>query len=150
MSTRWFPDEMPMPAVNAETVGWWEAACEHRLVVQRCTGCGRTRHPPGPVCPACRSTQAAWDELAGTGFVYTYTVVLQAFLPALADRLPYVVAAIELDGAGGARMVSDLVDMDPADVSVGLAVEVVWEDMSPELALPRFRPVRAGGAEAGH
>ncbi len=140
MSTRWFPDEMPMPAANAETLGWWEAAAAHRLVVQRCSDCGRTRHPPGPVCPACRGTAAAWDELAGTGVVYTYTVVRQAFLPALADRLPYVVAAIELDGAGGARMVSNVVDVDPASVSVGLRVEVAWEDVGPELALPRSRP----------
>jgi len=149
MSTRWFPDQMPMPAANAETLGWWEAAAGHRLVVQRCSDCGRTRHPPGPLCPACRSGAAAWDELAGTGVVYTYTVVRQAFLPALADRLPYVVAAIELDGAGGARMVSNVVDVDPAAVSVGLRVQVVWEDMGPELALPRFRPapLARGGAQ---
>jgi len=140
---------MPMPAANAETVGWWEAAREHRLVVQRCTVCGRTRHPPGPICPGCRSTAAEWDELAGSGVVYTYTVVRQAFLPALADRLPYVVAAVELDGAGGARMVSNVVDVDPGDVSIGLRVELVWEDMGPELALPRFRPAPTAPGPTG-
>ena len=140
---RWFPDEMPTPGANAETMGWWEKAARHVLVVQRCDSCGRTRHPPGPVCPECRSTASSWAELPGTGTVYTYTVVHQAFVPALADRMPYVVIAVELDGAGGARMVSNLVDADPEDAEVGMKVEVVWEDMGPELALPRFRPREA-------
>jgi uncharacterized OB-fold protein len=141
--SRWFPDEMPMPAVNAETEGWWHAAAEHRLVVQRCEPCGRLRHPPGPVCPTCRSGSATWLQLDGTGSVYTYTVVRQAFVPALTESIPYVVAAIELDGAPGIRMVSNVVDVDPHDVEVGMRVAVVWEDMGADLALPRFGPVSA-------
>ena len=140
MTARWFPDEMPMPAVNAETAGWWEAAAEHRLVVQRCSACAATRHPPGPLCPTCRSTQWSWAELPGTGSVFTFTVVRQAFLPTLADRLPYVVVAVDLDEAGGARIVSNLVDVDAPDVEIGMRVQVVWEDMGPELAVPRFVP----------
>jgi uncharacterized protein len=140
MSDRFFPDEMPVPAVNAETNGWWEAAAHHRLVVQRCRDCGRTRHPPGPVCPRCRSLDSDWSELPGTGTVFTFTVVRQAFIPSLADKIPYVVIAVELDGADGARMVSNLIDIDPADVAIGMHVEVVWEDMGPALALPRFKP----------
>jgi uncharacterized OB-fold protein len=139
MTERWFPDEMPMPAANAETMGWWEAAADHRLVVQRCTQCGQTRHPPGPVCPRCRSTSSAWSATAGTGTVYTYTVVRQAFIPSLQDKLPYVVVVVELDGGDGARIVSNLVDVEPEEVAVGMPVEVVWEDMGPELAVPRFR-----------
>ena len=142
---RWFPDEMPPPAANAETAGWWDAANDHRLVVQRCRQCATPRHPPGPVCPVCRSTASEWAELAGTGRVYTYTVVRQAFLPALADVVPYVVAVVEPDGAEGVRMVTNVVDIDPEEVEIGMPVEVVWEDMGPELALPRFRPAPTGG-----
>ena len=143
---RFFPDEMPMPSANAETAGWWEACVDHRLVVQRCLDCGTTRHPPGPVCPACRSESAEWAELPGTGTVYTYTVVRQAFMPALAGTVPYVVAAIEPDGGGGVRLVSNVVGCDPEDVTIGMPVEVVWEDIAPELALPRFRPRADGGS----
>jgi uncharacterized OB-fold protein len=77
------------------------------------------------------------------GRVYTWTVVHQAFVPGLADRLPYVVAAVDLDGGGGARLVSNLVDVDPAGIRVGMRVEVVWEDMGPELSLPRFTSATA-------
>jgi uncharacterized OB-fold protein len=142
---RWFPDGAPCPAASAETAGWWEACLEHRLVVQRCSDCGQPRHPPGPLCPRCRSRRARWDELPGTGSVYTFTVVRQALMAALAGTVPYVVAAVEPDGAPGVRLVSNVVECDPADVAIGMAVEVVWEDMSPALALPRFRPATTGG-----
>jgi len=138
MSARWFPDDMPTPAADAETLPWWEAAAEHRLVVQRCTACGTTRHPPAPLCPRCRSLAHDWQELSGRGTVYTYTVVHRAFVRSLARQLPYVVIVVELEGAG-VRLLSNLVDCDPAAVRVGMAVELVWEDMGPGLALPRFR-----------
>ncbi len=82
--------------------------------------------------------------------MYTYTVVRQAFIPSLQDRLPYVVIAVDLDGAHGARIVSNLVDVEPEEVTVGMPVEVAWEDMGPELAVPRFRsaPAATGGSGA--
>jgi hypothetical protein len=141
MSTaRWFPDDMPAPAASRETLAWWQAAAEHRLLVQRCNDCGRTHLPPGPLCPACRSFHRGWQEVSGCGTVYTYTVVHRAYLPSLAQRVPYVVIVVELEGGGGARLLSNLVDAEPHTVRVGMPVRVVWDDIAPELAVPRFRP----------
>jgi uncharacterized protein len=61
---------------------------------------------------------------------------------AAGQTLPFVIAVIGLAEAGGVRMISNLVEIDPADVAIGLPVELVWEDMSAELAVPRFRPRR--------
>jgi hypothetical protein len=72
--------------------------------------------------------------------VFTFTVGRQPFLPVLRDAMPYVVAVIELDGTGGTRMVSNVVDTPVDAVRVGMAVEVAWEDMGAELTIPRFRP----------
>jgi len=142
MSERFFPDGMPMPMADAITLPWWQAAAEHRLVVQRCAACGRTRLPPAPLCAACRSSEADWQEVSGRGEVYTYTVVHR---PIAADQaLPYVIAVIALEGSGGLRMISNVVDVDADRVTIGMPVEVVWEDMSEDLSVPRFRP-RAGG-----
>lgn len=145
MSTRWFPDDMPRPAVSRETLPWWQAAAEHRLVVQTCAGCATPRHPPGPMCPRCRSTVHEWTPLSGRGRVYSFTVVHQAFLPSLGAHLPYVVAILDLDGAEGVRLISNLVEVEPDAVTVGMPVEVTWDDVAPGLAVPRFRP--APGAE---
>lgn len=138
MSQRFFPDGMPQPMADAISLPWWQAAAEHRLVVQRCTGCGEARLPPAPVCPACRCFDSDWKEVSGRGEVYTYTIVHRPM--AAEQKLPFVIAVIALDDAGGVRMMSNLVDVDPARVAIGLPVELVWEDMSAELAVPRFRP----------
>ena len=138
MSQRFFPDTMPSPLADASTLPWWQAAAEHRLVVQRCSSCGATRLPPAPLCPECRSADAGWKEVSGRGEVYTYTVVHRPI--AAGQPLPTVIAVIALEDAGGVRILSNLVAADPQEVAIGMPVELVWEDMSGELAIPRFRP----------
>lgn len=143
MTDRWFPDSMPAPAASAETLPWWQAAAEHRLVFQRCGDCGRLAHPPAPVCPNCRGSSFSFEEQAGAGSIFTFTLVHQVLVPDL--RVPYVVAVVEIDGAEGNRLVTNIVDSDPEDVRIGARVELVWEDMGPELSLPRARLVTAKG-----
>jgi uncharacterized OB-fold protein len=142
MSTRWFPDAMPRPAVNALTLPFFEAAREHRLIVHRCSSCHAYRHPPRPICPFCHSFDASWQEVDGRGRLFTWSVVHQQFHPATAEILPYVVAVVELDGTDGTRFTSNVVEASPEDLRVGRPVEVVWEDMDAHLTLPRFRLCR--------
>jgi uncharacterized OB-fold protein len=138
MSERFFPDGMPPPLADATTLPFWQAAAEHRLVVQRCTSCERPRLPPAPVCPECRSADSDWKEVSGRGEVYTYTIVHRPI--AAGQELPYVIAVIALEGAG-VRIISNLVDVNPDELEIGFPVELVWEDMSADLAIPRFRPM---------
>lgn len=138
MSERFFPDSMPPPMADITSLPWWEQAAKHRLVVEQCKDCEHTRLPPSPVCPECRSDECEWKEVSGKGEVYTYTIVHRPI--AMDQELPYVIAVIALEGSGGVRMISNLVGIAPEDVKVGMPVEVVWEDMSEELAVPRFRP----------
>ncbi|MGI9432493.1 MAG: Zn-ribbon domain-containing OB-fold protein [Myxococcota bacterium] len=142
MSERFFPAGMPPPLADGTTLPWWEAAAEHRLVVQRCTACEHTRLPPSPVCPECRSGQADWREVSGRGEVYTYTTVHRPI--AAEQELPFVIAVIALEDSGGVRIISNLVGVAPNELAIGMPVELVWEDMSSDLAIPRFRP--AGGS----
>jgi uncharacterized OB-fold protein len=48
----------------------------------------------------------------------------------------------------GTRLVADLVGVDPADVEVGMAVEVEMVAVDDELTLPMFRPAGATRAAA--
>ena len=109
MSERFFPDAMPSPMADNITLPWWQHASEHRLVVQRCTDCGATRLPPSPICAKCRSEAAEWQEVTGRGEVYTFTAVHRAIAPG--QPLPTVIAVIALEGSGGLRMLSNLVDV---------------------------------------
>ena len=137
--SRWFPDGMPQPMADKEALPWWQAAAEHRLVVQRCSDCSHLHLPPAPICPSCRSDAADWHEVSGRGELYTFTTIHR---PVAANQeLPFVVAVVALDGAPGVRMISNIVDCVPDELEIGMALEVVWEDMSPDLTLPRFRVV---------
>lgn len=143
MSERFFPDGMPPPLADATTLPWWQAAADHRLVVQCCTACQHTRLPPAPVCPECRSADAGWKEVSGRGEVYTYTTVHRPI--AAGQELPFVIAVITLEDSGGLRILSNVVGASPDQLDIGMPVELVWEDMSASLAIPRFRPAASTG-----
>ena len=139
MSERFFPDSMPQPLADTITLPFWEACAEHRLVVQKCSDCGHTQLPPTPLCAECRSEASEWQEVSGRGEVYTFTWVHRPIAGGM--ELPFVVAVIALEGSGGLRMISNVVGADPESLAIGTPVELVWEDMSEDLAMPRFRPV---------
>ena len=96
--------------------------------------------PPTPFCPGCQSQRIDWKTLSGLGEIYTYTIVDRAILPGMADHLPYVPAVITLEGGGGVRLISNVVDVELAELAIGMPVQVVWDDLREGVAVPRFRP----------
>ena len=95
----------PRPALNLDNAFWFEAALEHRLVIQRCAACEALRHPPGPMCPACQSFD--WDAVAASGRGTLYSCVVAHHPPHPAFELPYLVAVVELEE--GTRLITNLV-----------------------------------------
>ncbi len=130
------PALRPRPAVNRDNAFFFEGARQHRLLIQRCTGCSALRHPPGPCCPRCTSLE--WDtvEASGLGQVYSFVVSHHPRHPAFAS--PYLVAVVEL--AEGTRLVTNLTGAAPEDVTIGMPVVLDWLDADPDLTLPVFRP----------
>jgi uncharacterized protein len=126
----------PHPAVTRDTAFWWEGLKTGKLLIQRCGGCGALRHPPRPMCPHCQSLE--WDtvEASGRGTVYSFVVSHYPQVPAF--DYPLAIGLIELEE--GTRLVSNVVDIDPAEVHVGMPVEVVFTAVDDELTLPLFRP----------
>lgn len=133
------PMPKPLPVADADSKPFWDACREHKLVFQKCAECGHVRWPAAVICPQCHSQAIDWVESGGKGMLYTFTVYRQAFHPAFKEDLPYVVAVVEL--AEGPMFLSNLVECDPAELSCEMPVEVVWDDVSPECTLPKFRPV---------
>ena len=129
----------PLPRIDEESRGWWEALARHELHVQECGGCGTRRLPPRAVCPRCLSSAVRWVRSAGRGTVYSFTVTHQNQAPGFREALPYVLAVVEL--AEGPRMVTNLVNLEGwagavADAPVELAIQ---EDFGRRI--PRFRLV---------
>jgi len=126
----------PLPVPDGDTKPYWDAAKEHRLMIQRCQDCQRAIFYPRSVCPHCMSDRLEWIQASGRGTIYSYTVVHRS-PAAFKDDVPYVVALIDL--AEGVRMMSNVVACAPSDVRIGAAVEVVFDDVTPEITLPKFR-----------
>ena len=129
--------QFPRPAPNAEDAPFWASCREHELRLQRCDDCGTFRHHPRPRCPQCRSANATWTAVRGTGTVASFTLCYPPVLPAFADRAPYNAVVVQLDE--GPFMVSNLVDIDNDAIEVGLPVEVTYVDLDDDLTLPQFR-----------
>jgi uncharacterized OB-fold protein/acyl dehydratase len=125
----------PRPPTTLDTQWWFDACKEGRLLIQRCTSCGVLRHPPGPACASCHSFE--WDtvEASGNGSVYSYVVAHHPQAPAFDYPLPVVL--VELDE--GTRLVSNLVDVDPDDVVIGMPVVCELVAFDDELTIPQFR-----------
>ena len=128
----------PLPVADEETKPFWEYTKKHELRVQRCQGCGKLYYPVNPICPHCLHMGADWAKLSGKGTVYSFIIAQRRYHPAV--PVPYVVAIIELED--GIRMISNVVECKPEDVRVGMPVEVVFDDLSPEFSLPKFKPAK--------
>ena len=128
----------PLPRPTAESAPFWEACRRHELALQCCTACGRFWFPPANRCAHCWSETWEWTPVSGRGRVFTFTVFQRAFHRAFVDEVPYAVAVVELEE--GPRLMSNVVGCGPDEVSVGMPVTVVFDDVTPEVTLPRFRP----------
>lgn len=125
-----------LPLLDKETDFFWTAGAEGRLLVQRCTACGRFQHPPLPLCPACHSEMMSPAPVSGLGTVKSFTINYQAWLPGL--QVPFVFAAIELKEQPELYIFSNV--LAPVDsVRIGMAVSVCFE-LVEDIWLPLFRP----------
>ncbi|HMF82400.1 MAG TPA: OB-fold domain-containing protein [Acidimicrobiia bacterium] len=136
----YLPD-LPLPPVTGTNAGFWKAAAEGRLDVQRCHDCGAHRHPPTEGCYRCGSLAWDWDTLPGTGTVFTYTWVVQPLHPAVEPVVPYNVSVVEVDGASDepVRLASNVVDATEETLYVGSRVTLACDKITDEVGLPRFR-----------
>lgn len=132
----------PLPEITDLTRPFWAAAKAHKLVVQKCARCNACNFHPKPWCVDCGCRDLPWTEVSGNGKVYTFTIsrAVAMNLPGWQRELPIVMALVDLDE--GARLYAQVTDCDPAAMRIDLPVEVWFEDISEEAAIPKFRPRR--------
>jgi uncharacterized OB-fold protein len=134
--------QLPAPVPTPLTAGFWHAAANGRLVIQRCDDCGAHRHAPSAACYRCQSLAWSWDPVPGSGRVFSYTWSHHPVHPALSTLGVYNVAVIELDGTEGdpVRLVSWVEGVTPETLSIGLPVEAIFERIDERIGLPIFQP----------
>ena len=132
-----------IPPTSELTQPYWDAARKGEFVLQQCVDCGQRPFPPRAHCPQCGSARLDWHKVSGRGTVYTYTIAHRPPHRVLSDQCPIAIAVVELEE--GPRMITNIVGCDPADVEVGMAVRVTFEQIDDsDVVLPVFEPVPAG------
>jgi uncharacterized protein len=128
---------LPVPAAQFEDRPFWVGGEHGRLNLARCGSCHQWLHPPRPICRHCRSTDVRTEQVSGRATVFTFTVNHQPWNRNL--PVPYVLAIVAIEEDPRVHLTTRLVDVDPADVSIGMAVEVRFQQHD-DVWLPLFAP----------
>ncbi len=132
----------PLPVPDPVTQPFWDSLKAHEMKIQRCNDTGKFFFYPRGMSPFTLSDNISWETVSGKGTLHAYTIVYNQRAPGFADEVPYVVAMIDLDE--GARMMTNLVgveDVSPENIKIGSPVEIVYEDVTNDITLPKFRLV---------
>lgn len=133
----------PMPAPDELTQFFWDALKERKLMIQRCQECGHYIHWPRPLCRFCLSSELAPEEVSGRATLYSWTIATQPFHPYFVDKVPYTLATVELVEEKNLKLVSHLIECPEDEIKVDMPLEVVFQEITPELTLPLFKPATA-------
>jgi uncharacterized OB-fold protein len=124
----------PYPGVHSQP--YWDGCTQGRLLYQRCSTCGHRGLRPSSVCGECRTTTLVWEESAGLGSLYSWTVVWRPPSPAFA--VPYAPAIVALDEEFW--LMTAIIGCRPEDLTEGLRVGVEFHPVSDSITLPYFSP----------
>jgi uncharacterized OB-fold protein len=128
-----------VPHPTPEGREFWEGARRNELRIQRCRACGLHQHYARTLCSHCGSTQLEWITASGAGVVHSFTVIRQNGVPPFNERVPFVVALVEL-AEPGARVLAAMPECAPQDARIGMAVEATFRPASDEFGFVDFRP----------
>ena len=130
----------PIPIPQQESDFYWEKCKEHELWLRYCNHCSKAYFYPRDICPNCWSRNTTWVQAEGRGTLYTFAISHRAPRPNFEGPLPYVIAMVQL--SEGPIMATNIVEVEPepANLQIGMPVEVVFEDISDTISLPKFKP----------
>ena len=127
---------LPLPQPSIETEPFWAGVQERKLLMPRCDACGTVAFPPTVACMKCSGTAFTWTAMSGNGTVYSFVVYHRVYHPAYADKVPYVVAVIDLDE--GPRIISNITEVPIPEVACDMPVRVVYAEQRDGYLIPKF------------
>ena len=137
MSDTQTPIPKPLPELEGFTKDFYEGCGRGELLFQHCSDCKAWRHVPRELCAECGSWNWEWRASSGRGRVFTWTVIERALHPAFAEEVPFAAVVVELEE--GVRLLSQVIDCPLDQLEMDLPVEVVFDAVTDEITLPRFR-----------
>lgn len=131
----------PIPKPTPETKPFWDGTRQRKLMIQLCGDCRRHYFYPRPLCPHCLSRNVTWVQASGRGKLHSF-VINHRPPRGFPTPAPFVIGMVELDE--GPRLMSNIVGVepDPAKIRCDMPLEVVFEDITEAVTLPKFKPVQ--------
>jgi uncharacterized OB-fold protein len=128
-----------LPEPTPVSAPFWQGLRAHRILVQYSPSLRRYVFYPRTLAPGTLADDLEWREIDGAGAVYTFTVARRPTGPPWANALPQLLAVVQWEA--GPRISTELVDVDPAGIRIGMRVSPVFCDV-PEagITLLRYRP----------
>jgi uncharacterized OB-fold protein len=133
----------PVPVPDEASAPFFDGALQGRLMLLRCGACATfmsptayLRVPRRPRCVHCFSAELDWAASSGRATLYSFALVHQLYDEAFASEIPYNVAVVETEE--GVRLTSQVVGCERLEI--GMPLEVTFERVSDEVAIPKFRP----------
>ena len=134
-----YKKSLPHPVNYAVSKPFWEGAKRHELMMPRCKRCGHYFFYPREECPDCLSMDLEWVKVSGKARLHTFTVVTQPANPSFREDVPYIYAIVQLEE--GPKMISNVIGCPVEEVKIDMPLETVFEDVTPEWTLVKFKPV---------
>ena len=134
--------QKPVPQPDEASMPFFQGTREHKLMLQRCSGCGAATWPVKTRCPNCLSPDLAWVQASGKGTLYSFALMHQVYHPGFASEVPYNIAEVDLEE--GVRIISTVVGCANAELHIGMPLTVCFEDMTGEITVPKFTPAARG------
>jgi uncharacterized OB-fold protein len=139
--------DFPLPDLDDEvTAEFFAGAARGELVIPRCDTCGAFCWYPARSCAACGGDTFTWTPVSGRGRLFSWAVVRRPFLPAFEAMVPFVTALVALDEDPAVRVVTLIVDCEPATLAAEQPLEVTFRPLSfptvpgKSVTVPMFRP----------
>ncbi len=129
----------PVPVPDDISAPFFDGARNGKLMLQHCGACGTWSFPVRERCPHCFAAELEWRAASGRGTLYTFAIMHQVMNPGFAGAVPYNIAQIDLEE--GVRITSNVVGIPNDALKIGMTLEVIFEDVSQDVSLPKFRPV---------
>ena len=123
--SRYLGDDFILPSLTPNNTPFFTAGS---IQIQFCDDCQHAQHPPDDICYACRGRNLVFAACPGTGRIESCARVHHPVHPALADKVPYVIAIISVDGAPGCNVQGNVIGCPPEQVEIGQAVRAVFEE----------------------
>lgn len=131
--------DKPLPEFRPETKPFWDSCKNHELLLPKSKETNKFFFYPRAFSPGDDMSEVVWEKASGKAKVWTYSIHHMGPTKAYKNDGAYVVALVETEE--GVKMMTNIINCDPKDVYVGMDVEVVFDDVTPEVTLPKFKPV---------